>query len=327
MLARNDRNIFIFNDIMCNVNKTKIGVGEMDWITSIRKSIDYMEDNILTVKSADEVAAAVHMSSYYLQKGFKVMTGYTIKEYIRNRRLYMAALDIMAEKEKLIDVAFKYGYDTPESFTKAFSRFHGAVPSKIKYDGRKIKVFLPLKITINIKGGNDMDFVVEKLSGFKVIGYEKEFSFDNAYQDIPVFWDKVFKDKMGPLYSKQKPDNKEEEIICNCCIGKYGVNIDDIGNNMFRYIIAGDYTGGEVPEGMTVYEFPDMEWAKFSCKGPMPGSMQSVNSNIFKEWLPNNPDYEIAMGASIELYSKPTDTISTSDDDYESEIWIPVKKK
>ena len=91
----------------------------------------------------------------------------------------------------------------------------------------------------------------------------------------------------------------------------------------FRYLIAGKYTEGEVPEGMTVYEFPDMEWAKFRCTGPMPGALQSVNTKIFQEWLPNNQEYEIAMGANIEWYSNG----DMSSIDYESGIWIPVKRK
>lgn len=296
----------------------------MEWITSIRKAIDYMEQHLLTIKDADEVAEAVYMSPYYLQKGFKVMTGYSIAEYIRNRRLYLAALDMIAGKEKIINLAYKYGYDTPESFTKAFSRFHGVTPTGLRKDAGRMKVFLPLKVTIHIRGGNDMDYTVERMKGFKVIGFEREFSMETSYQEIPKFWDEICQSKISPLCAKGKPENEEEEMICNCCIGKYGVCLDDIGGGRFRYLIAGDYMHGKVPAGMTVFEFPDMEWAKFTCKGPMPGALQSVNTKIFNEWLPGNEEYEIAMGANIEWYSAEG---NTSDADYESAIWLPVKRK
>lgn len=127
----------------------------MEWTESLRSAIGYMEKHLLDDISADDVAEAVHISSFYLQKGFRIMTGYSIGEYIRYRRLYMAALDVAAGKEKMIDLAYKYGYETPESFTKAFTRFHGMSPAQIKKDVHKIKTFLPLKILIQIKGGND----------------------------------------------------------------------------------------------------------------------------------------------------------------------------
>ena len=99
--------------------------------------------------------------------------------------------------------------------------------------------------------------------------------------------------------------------------------IDDIGGGKFRYIIAGEYKGGDVPEGMTVYEFPETQWAKFKCVGPMPGALQSVNTRIFREWLPGNPDFDIAFGANIEWYSEGDGSAA----DYESAIWVPVKRK
>ena len=100
----------------------------MDWLESIRASIDYMEEHLLEDFSIEELSKRVYVSSFYLQKGFKLITGYTMMEYVRGRRLYLAALDIIANKEKVIDLAYKYGYDTPESFTKAFKRFHGVSP-------------------------------------------------------------------------------------------------------------------------------------------------------------------------------------------------------
>lgn len=295
----------------------------MEWVSSIKFTIDYIERNLLSVSGAEEIAKPVCISPFYLQTGFKMMTGYSIGEYIRNRRLYLAALDVCADKEKIIDLAYKYGYDTPESFSKAFSRFHGFSPTQIKKDPHKLKVFLPLRISISIKGGYNMDYTVEKMEGFKVIGFEREFTYENAYAEIPKFWDELSEKYFSHLWGGRAPDDDIEETICNCCIGEFGVNIDDIGNGKFRYIIAGTYTEGEVPEGMTVYELPDVEWAKFLCKGAMPTALQSINTKIFKEWLPGNPDYEIAVGVNIEWYSD-GDTHSS---DYESAIWIPVKRK
>ncbi len=296
----------------------------MNWISILKRAIDFMEAHLSEDISADDAAKAVNVSPYYLQKGFQIMTGYTLGEYIRSRRLYIAALDIISSDRKIIDIALDCFYETPESFTKAFTRFHGVSPSQLRRDKSGIKTFLPLTITISVQGGNKMDYCAVKLNSFKVIGYQREFSFENGYEEIPKFWDEVFKNKVAPIYGKSSPETPEEITICSCRIGELGICVDDLGNGKFRYIIGGYYSEGDIPEGMTVYEFPHMEWVKFRCVGPMPAALQTVNTRVFREWLPQNDEFEIAMGANIEWYSSEG---KTTDADYKSEIWVPVRRK
>lgn len=291
----------------------------MEWIESLKRAIRYMEEHLLEDISANEVANAVYLSPFYFQKGFKIVTGYSIGEYIRCRRLYMAGLDIIANKEKIIDLAYKYGYDTPESFTKAFSRFHGISPSQMKKDITKIRTFLPLTITISIKGGNDMDFVVEKMEAIKLIGYEKNFSYETSYQEIPKFWSEFCNNCQNKEY-----EENTQKVIEECMIGEFGACIGDKKNEKeFCYMIAGKYKGQTIPEGMKIFEIPAFEWAKFRCIGSMPQALQTVNTKIFREWLPGNPDYEIVTEINIEWYS----CGDCNAPDYESGIWIPVKRK
>ncbi len=296
----------------------------MEWTESLKFVISYIEKHILEEININKISNEVHISPFYLQKGFSIITGYTIGEYIRYRRLYLAAFEVISGNEKIIDIAYKYGYDTPESFTKAFRRFHGVSPAQMKKCPVKIKTFLPLKISISISGGNEMDYIVERMKGFKVIGFEREISFDSGYSEIPKFWNEFCEKYMKPLQNSENPQTPEEQTIADCRIGEYGVCIDDIGKDgKFRYLIAGTYRGGDVPDGMTVYELPDMEWAKFKCIGPMPEALQSVNTAVFRDWLPNNPNYKIAMGVNIEYYFMG----DTSSPDYESAIWVPVERK
>ena len=118
----------------------------MEWLTCIRKAIDYMEEHLEDNISAQDVADQVAMSSFFFQKGFSVMTGYGLSEYIRNRRLYKAATDLQKTDEKIIDIAFRYCYETPESFTKAFSRFHGVSPSQVR-EGAPVLIWPALTAT------------------------------------------------------------------------------------------------------------------------------------------------------------------------------------
>ncbi len=298
----------------------------MEWLTAMKKSIGFMEDHLCDDISADDVAEEIFMSPFYFQRGFKILTEMTPSEYIRNRRLYLAALDVLDGKEKVIDIALKYRYETPESFTRAFTRFHGVSPVQLKNSPKSLHVFLSLKITISISGGNKMeklDFTVGPMFGFKVIGFERIFDPETSYSEIPEFWDELHEKYLGAVWSGKKDLSEIERAVKENCIGEYGVCIDDIGGGKFRYLVAGKYCGGKVPDGMTLFEFPDLEWAKFKCVGPMPEALQSVNTRIFKEWLPGNPDYEMSAGYNIEWY----DFGAINGDDYKSAIWIPVSKK
>ncbi len=297
----------------------------MEWLSCIKSAIDYMENNLLTVKSPEDVAGYLNVSTLYLQKGFQIITGYNIGEYIRNRRLYLAAVQLAESREKIIDVALEYGYETPESFTKAFTRFHGATPSEIRKDRTRIKTFLPLRVHIIVQGGYDMDFVVEKMAAFQVIGFSREFLFDTSYAEIPKFWDEMSEKYGKNLLVGNAPANELEQAVYDNRIGEFGICIDDIGKDgKFRYMIAGRYVGGNVPEGMKLYEIPATLWAKFKCVGALPTAMQTVNTQIWNEWLPGNSEYELDGKFNVEWYSNSGDMQSA---DYQSAVWMPIKSK
>lgn len=302
----------------------------MEWLSALGRAVDYIEENLKDEDlCADKIAQEVAVSSFYFQKGFAILTGFSVGEYIRNRRLYMAALDI-ANGTRVIDAAMDYGWETPESFTKAFSRFHGTSPQNVKADTHLIKVFLPLQISVTINGGNRMNYRIEKMDAFKIIGLKRKFSMESSYKKIPEFWDEIyhkyyltFCDK--PEYKDGVPSNPIEKAFKENNVGQFGVCVEPEGHDSktFDYYIAGEYKGGDVPAEMEVYELPALTWAKFTCIGPMPGALQSVNTEIFKTWLPTNGKYQIAAGFNIEWYS---DEGTPDDADYKSEIWIPIKE-
>lgn len=296
----------------------------MNWIESIMKAIAYIEKHLREDLKIEDVCHHVYTSSYYFQKGFRIFTDYSIGEYIRNRRLYEAAIDLAYTNERIIDIAYKYGYDTPESFTKAYARFHGVTPSYTR-KSKVYQIFLPLKIKIEILGGKQMENLkIEKMNSFKVIGLKRKFSFETSYTDIPKFWDEVLEKYLMPAYANQKNEDEMSECILKHKIGEFGLCMENEGANDFSYIIGGKYLGGTVPNGMEVFEIPELTWAKFQVVGPMPEALQKENTHIFKEWLPNNPEYKIAKGYNIEWYSEKG---NKNDLDYQSGIWIPVEKK
>ncbi len=286
----------------------------MDWTEAISKAVQYIEDNIIEDISAEDVANHVNISAYYFQKGFSLLCGYTITEYIRNRRLALAAGEIASGNIKIIDAALKYGYNSPDSFTKAFTRFHGVTPSMVQKNGTMIKIFAPLKIKLSLEGGYIMEYKLVKKDSFVVMGVLKEFSYDSAKTVIPEFW-------------KEHYEKGNGKYVC----GMFGVNIDEpmAGSGTFKYMIADAYNPVmDIPEGFITKMIPEFTWAVFPCRGAMPDALQDVNKKIFSEWLPALKEYEFAAGYCIEMYDDASKYPNGNEDkNYYSEIWIPVKKK
>lgn len=285
----------------------------MDWIESMRQAIAYIEENLTQEISIRDVAQKVYLSEFYFQKGFSMLCGYTVGEYIRNRRLTLAGTELSAADARIIDVALKYGYDSPDSFAKAFARFHGISPSSAKKNGAALKAFAPLRIHFSLKGGTIMEYKIVEKEAFTILGVSRNFSHDKAYGEIPKFWTEHYQ-------------TEKSKIVC----GMYGVCVDTQKNSgEFEYLIADNYIPwNDIPEGFVTRVFPKGTWAVFACKGPMPTALQEVNTKIFSEWLPNCKEYEMAGGYNIEMYSNPCDyPKGNADENYRSEIWIPVRRK
>lgn len=285
----------------------------MGWIENIRDAITYMEENITEKLEIEEIAKHARISPFYFQKGFAMLCGFTVGEYIRKRRLSLAGMDLLHSQEKIIEIALKYDYDSPDSFTKAFTRFHGVTPTAVRKRGAMIKSYAPLQVNLLLKGGYTMDYKIEEKEAFTVIGVSHMFPYENAVQEVPKFWEDFFK-------------TGKNQFIC----GMYGINMDqEMKGNQFEYMIADQYIPEtEVPEGFITKVIPKHTWAVFPCVGPTAKVMQEINQKIFTEWLPNCKNYEIAEGYNIEMYTDASQYPNgVQDERYYCEIWIPVKKK
>ena len=285
----------------------------MEWMAIIGNSIQYIEDHITEDITVEDVAKCVGVSSFYFQKGFAMLCGFSVSEYIRNRRLALAGNELLVTEEKIIDIAMKYGYDSPDSFTKAFTRFHGVTPTSVRKDAVLLKSFAPLKLKISLEGGYLMDYKIVRKEEFTVIANVKTFPYEGAKESIPQFWQEHFQSGKGA-------------VVC----GWYGINIDlEMGQENFEYLIADPYNPQkEVPEGFEIRTIPAFEWAVFPCRGAMPTALQDVNTKIYTEWLPALKEYEFAAVYCVEYYDDPTKyEKGTLDENYYCEIWIPIKKK
>ncbi len=275
------------------------------WAEGIINAIQYIEDNLTGELSVDDIASKAYVSVFHFQRIFNVLCGVTVGEYIRNRRLTLAAQELSASDTRVIDVALKYGYDSPDSFTRAFTKFHGVSPSVAKEKGAALKSYAPLKIKLTLEGGTMIDYKIVEKSSFTIIGKAKKFSAESSYAEIPKFWNEHYASGGGQIIR-----------------GMYGICMDSDGKN-FDYYIADVYNPCmDIPEGLVTREIPAGTWAVFPCKGALPDSLQTVNTKIWSEWLPSCKDYKLAGNYNIEMYCIPP---ANPDDTY-TEIWVPVIK-
>lgn len=162
----------------------------MNWIQGIQRAIDYVEENITEEIDFGEVAKQAYSSSFHFQRVFGILCGFSLGDYIRLRRLSLAGEELSCGNAKIIDVAVKYGYDTSESFSRAFTRFHGIAPSEAKRGG-KVKIFTPLTVKLTLTGGSKMDYRIEKRDAFQVVCKRKHVGKPqsaNATPDITALW-------------------------------------------------------------------------------------------------------------------------------------------
>ena len=147
----------------------------MEWITGIQRAINYIEAHLTEEMDYELIAKESFSSSFHFQRTFSILCGYTLGEYIRSRRLTLAGIELAAGKQRVIDVALRYGYDCPDSFAKAFHKFHGITPSQARSEGAKLKSFSRLSFKITLEGGTTMNYRIEKKPAMTLTGFRKHF--------------------------------------------------------------------------------------------------------------------------------------------------------
>ena len=291
----------------------------MDWIEGIQKAINYTESHLTEEIDYEAVAKESYSSSFHFQRVFSILCGFTLGDYIRMRRLSLAAEELRCHDRKVIDIALKYGYETPESFTRAFSRFHGITPTEARKGGT-VKSFSKLSVKLILTGGNEMDYRIEKPGALRVICRREKVHKPETgagTPDITGFWGKCGQDgTIGKLIG-YIPENPKLSGLLGICFSL------ETEGAMFPYGIGVEYNGAPVEEGLEVIELPEYTYAVFPFKGKMPDVFIETYRKIVSEFFPSNDRYKYAEGVEFEVYpSDKTDSL-----DYYGEIWIAVNEK
>ncbi|MEO1771136.1 AraC family transcriptional regulator [Enterococcus sp. AZ071] len=285
----------------------------MDWITRIQRTIDYIEQNLLDDMDIIELSKVANSSAFHFQRVFHILSGHTISEYIRYRRLTLAANELQTDACKVIDMALKYGYDTPESFSRAFKQFHGITPSAARKPGANLRAFSKLYIKVILEGGSIMDYRIEKKPAFCLLSRAEYQKADNV--QVSEFWDKSYSD--GTISKLKEYSAISERPIIGLADGS------SFDGFRYLYYIGTPYEGKHIPDGYLLREIPAADWIIFRC---VDLSESEANEEIFRkiysEFFPTS-DYEPNNDYQLEVF--PGDGLEHAQE--VSEIWISVRQK
>lgn len=292
----------------------------MDWITGIQRAVDYAEENMTGEINYEEAARRALSSSFHFQRVFSILFGYTFGDYIRMRRLSLAGQELFVKRSRVIDTALKYGYDTPESFTRAFTRFHGITPSEARQGGH-VRSFSRISVKLTITGGNMMDFRIEKKGPIKVacrrISVTRPGGNNVAYEPISEFWQKCGTDgTIEHLCSLMAEPNPFKGIL-GICFSEF------LDGNSFPYGIGVPCREDTAcDDGIDVIELPAHTYAVFTVHGQMPEAFKTSYTEIITDFFATS-DYEYCNGVELEVYP----SADVTNPDYQCEVWIAVEPK
>lgn len=252
----------------------------MNWIQGIQRAIDYVEENITDDIDYEKIAEQAFSSSFHFQRVFGILCGYSIGDYIRMRRLSLAGEELAKGKSKIIDIALKYGYDTPESFSRAFTRFHGIAPSEAKHGG-KIKIFTSLSVKLSLTGGSKMDYRIEQRDSFQVVCKRKRVDKPqsaNAAPDITAMWQEYGANGTMDRLIACMPEHPVMKGLLGICFSS------ELNAKHFPYGIGVEYDGRKVDD-LDIGTIPSHTYAVFTSKGKMPEAFIETYHRIVTEFF------------------------------------------
>lgn len=257
----------------------------MNWLENLQNAIEYIEEHLLDEDAlrGEEISKQAFSSEYNFRTIFRIITGYALGEYIRNRRLALAGEELMHSGLSVLEIAYKYGYDTPESFTKAFQRFHGVSPSYVRKNHQGLKTFTRLVLKVQAVGGSVLDYCIEELDDVYLFGYEASFLEEEMEDNKDVLPDFVqyCERKVHSLISSRVTHDDAEEVVI-------GYRYHQEGRLKYVFGVPDEtahaQNGSDADFPLVSRTIPARKWIRFSCDAS--GNMQELWHRIYTEFLP-----------------------------------------
>lgn len=285
----------------------------MEWLKKLNAAVDYIEANLDGDISYDEAARIACCSSFYFQRIFSYVSGISLSEYIRRRRMTQAAFELQRTDRKVIDIALKYGYTSPTSFNRAFQSIHGITPTAARSMGSTLHAYPAIRFSVQVTGGSAMAYHIAQKGPLRMAGVRIPLTADmeENQRRIPLFWKSV---TSGSLFSQIcRLTDKDPRGILGVSVYK--------GSQDFHYYIAAA-TDAPAPPGMSAFEIPASTWVVFENNGHFKEDVQNIFRRFYTEWLPFS-GYAYAGLPDIEVYPVCEELPATG----HSEVWIAVQRE
>jgi len=289
----------------------------MEPLKQLNLAMRYIEDNLADDIDFQRVSQLACCSEYHFRRMFSFLSGMSLSEYIRHRRLSQAAMELRNSSIKVIDLAVKYGYDSADAFSRAFQSLHGLTPTEARVEGVLLKAVPPMTFQLTIQGGNKMDYRIIDKAAFYIVGLKQRVSlqYEGVNPEIAAMWASLTEDDIKAL---KQLSNVEPSGLLSASVNftegrAEGTQLDQLIGVAVNEPHAGKWQ---------VLAVPASTWAVFTARGKFPEALQSVWGRIYSEWFPMS-GYEISEGPEI-LWNESKDTTLP---DYHSEIWIPIVKQ
>ncbi|MBS4207488.1 AraC family transcriptional regulator [Bacillus sp. FJAT-50079] len=290
----------------------------MDSLKQMNEAIKYIEENLSGEIDYKEVARLAYCSEYHFKRMFSFLAGISLSEYIRRRRLTLAAFELNDGNQRIIDVAMKYRYNSPDSFTRAFQQLHGITPSEARLTGQSLKAFPRMSFQLSIEGGRELNYRMEEKPAFRIVGIKKRVPiiFQGENTEITAMWKTLNMEKINEL---KDLSNVEPHGIIQASTNFSEGRMEEKGE-LDHYI--GIATTKACPKHFTYLEVPAGTWAVFKSVGPFPQTLQETWGHIYSEWFPSS-NYQQFEGPEI-LSIKGKDLTLPN---VNCEIWMPILKR
>jgi AraC family transcriptional regulator len=285
----------------------------MNPLHNLNQALDYIEDHLDEEIDLVEVARRACCSQYQFVRTFTFLAGISVSEYVRRRRMTLAAAELRQGRARVLDVAVKYGYSSSDAFARAFAAVHGVMPSQSRT--AQLNAYPRLSFQLTVQGGEKMQYRMESKEAFRVVGIHGRVRliYEGINPEIAAMFASLDPDTIATM---KKLSNTEPRGVIQATDNP-GESYEE-GSSLEHYI--GAATTHPCPEGMACLEIPAGEWAVFPTQGPFPKTMQDVWARIYTEWFPSS-GYQHAGGPSL-VWSESPDISSPT---FRNEIWIPVK--
>ncbi len=289
----------------------------MDTLKNLNDALNYIEDNLTGEIDYVEAARLAICSEYHFKRMFSFLAGIPLSEYIRRRRITLAAFELQSSSTRIIDVAFKYGYNSPDAFSRAFLSMHGITPTEARSTGQMLKAYPKMTFQLTIQGGIEMNYRIVEKEAFRIVGLMKRVPliYHGVNPEIAAMWRSLTEVRIKQLKALS---NIEPLGLISASLNFSEGRLEN--GELDHYI--GVATNAVCPEDMAQLEVPASSWAVFEAVGPFPDTLQNIWGRIYSEWFPSS-GYEQTEGPEI-LWNEKKDTTAP---DFRSEIWIPVMKK